>query len=88
VACKPKAATPSPAAWCINRGPTTSMNYFEPDKNHIELQIDNFDTVDEGRAHMESLPFRENPIGVNFDPDELVARFHAGDTMRERVRIE
>ena len=74
--------------WCINHGPTTSMYYFDPDKNQIELQIDNFDTVDEGRAYMESPAFHKNPIGVNFDPDELVARFQAGAPVRELVRIE
>jgi catechol 2,3-dioxygenase-like lactoylglutathione lyase family enzyme len=35
--------------WCINRGPTTSMCYRDPDGNQIELQIDNY-PVDEGRA--------------------------------------
>ena len=27
--------------FCINHGPTTSMYYFDPDKNQIELQVDN-----------------------------------------------
>jgi catechol-2,3-dioxygenase len=74
--------------WCINHGPTTSMYYFDPDRNQIELQIDNFDTVDEGRAYMESPAFGKNPIGVPFDPDELVARVRDGATLRELARID
>ena len=60
--------------WCINHGPTTSMYYRDPDKNQVELQIDNFDTVEEGRRYMESPAFRKNPIGVEFDPEALCAR--------------
>jgi catechol-2,3-dioxygenase len=74
--------------WCINHGPTTSMYYFDPDKNQIELQIDNFDTVDEGRAFMEGPVFQKNPIGVNFDPEQLVARFRGGATLRELAHID
>jgi catechol-2,3-dioxygenase len=74
--------------WCVNHGPTMSMYYFDPDKNQIELQIDNFDTVDQGRAFMESPAFRKNPVGINFDPDELVARFRAGTTVQELVRVD
>ena len=33
--------------WPINHGVTTSMYYRDPDKNRVELQIDNFATVAE-----------------------------------------
>lgn len=74
--------------WCINHGPTTSMYYFDPDRNQIELQIDNFETVDEGRAFMQSPAFQENPIGVTFDPEQLVRRFREGATLRELAPID
>ncbi len=74
--------------WCVNHGPTTSMYYFDPDNNQIELQIDNFGTVDEGRSFMESPAFHKNPIGVNFDPEQLVARFREGATLQELARID
>jgi len=64
--------------FCVNHGPTTSMYYRDPDGNRIELQIDNFATAEEGQAWMHSPAFDKNPIGVEFDPDQLVKRFEAG----------
>jgi len=64
--------------FCVNHGPTTSMYYRDPDGNRVELQIDNFPTAEEGYAWMKTPAFRDNPIGVEFDPDHLSARFRAG----------
>jgi catechol-2,3-dioxygenase len=64
----------------INHGPTTSMYYRDPDSNQIELQVDNFDTVEEGAAFLESDSFRKNPVGVVFDADDMAARLHAGES--------
>ena len=69
----------------INHGPTTSMYYVDPDGNRVELQIDNFATAEEGQAWMLSPAFDRNPIGVEFDPDDLVRRFHAGVPVAELV---
>ena len=33
--------------WCTNHGPTTSIYYGDPDGNQVELQVDNYDTVEE-----------------------------------------
>lgn len=64
--------------FCINHGPTTSMYYRDPDGNQIEMQVDNYATVDEATRFMESPAFEQNPIGVNYDPDELLEKFRAG----------
>src|SRR5258706_14696423 len=64
--------------WTINHGPTTSMYYRDPDSNQVELQVDNFPTVDELHAWFRSGAFAQNPIGVTFDADELVRKFKAG----------
>jgi catechol-2,3-dioxygenase len=69
----------------INHGPTTSMYYVDPDGNRVELQIDNFATAEEGQAWMLSPAFDRNPIGVEFDPDNLVRRFQAGVPVAELV---
>ena len=71
--------------FCVNHGPTTSMYYRDPDGNRIELQIDNFATAEEGQAWMLSAAFDKNPIGVEFDPDELVKKFRAGVPVAELV---
>lgn len=71
--------------FCVNHGPTTSMYYRGPDGNRVELQIDNFATAEEGQAWMCSPAFDRNPIGVEYDPDELVKRFKAGIPLAELV---
>ncbi len=66
--------------WCINHGPTTSMYYRDPDGNDIELQVDNFD--DERLTNwMRSDKFQKNPLGIEFDPDLLAAKYCAGETL-------
>lgn len=74
----------------INHGPTTSMYYADPDGNQIELQVDNYDTVEEATEFFYSAPFAENPIGVEFDPEDLLRRLRAGepeDELRRRPDV-
>jgi len=62
----------------INHGMTLSMYYRDPDGNKVELQIDNFATVEELKGFFRGNDFSKNPIGVSFDPDELARQYHAG----------
>jgi catechol-2,3-dioxygenase len=71
--------------WCINHGPTTSMYYKDPDDNRIEFQVDNFPTAEASNRWMRSGAFRANPIGVVFDPDDLLARYRAGEPLERLV---
>jgi hypothetical protein len=71
--------------YSINHGPTTSLYYSDPDGNRVELLVDNFATAEEGQAWMHSPAFERNPIGVAFDPDELVRRFRSGVPVAELV---
>ena len=72
--------------WCINHGPTTSMYYKDPDGSRIEFQADNFPTADAANQWMRSGEFAANPIGVVFDPDDLLARYQAGESLEELTR--
>lgn len=63
----------------INHGPTTSMYYADPDGNQIELQVDNYDDIEDATAFFYSEAFAVNPIGVEFDPEDLLARLRAGE---------
>ncbi len=54
------------------------MYYDDPDGNEVETQVDNFDTHEEGMAFIESESFAENPIGVDFDPEEFVRQVRSG----------
>jgi len=73
--------------WCVNHGPTTSMYYRDPDGNRVELLIDNFPTLAECKAFMEGPKFASNPIGVEFNPDDLAARFRAGVPVSELIAM-
>lgn len=68
--------TPS---YVINHGPTTSLYYEDPDRNQLEFQVENFDSVEESGKFFFSEAFAENPIGVEFDPEELLRRLRAGE---------
>src|SRR4030095_2827132 len=67
--------------WCINHGPTTSLYYKDPDGNRVELQIDNLPTAESVDKWMRSPEFAANPIGVIFDPEELLARYADGEAI-------
>jgi catechol-2,3-dioxygenase len=76
--------------WCVNHGPTTSIYYRDPDGNMLETQVDNFATVEEAAAFMESTRFAENPIGTDFDPEELIKALRAGvdeEVLKKRREI-
>ena len=63
----------------INHGPTTSIYYADPDGNQLEFQIDNYDNIEDATAFFYSPAFAENPIGVEFDPEDLLRRWRAGE---------
>lgn len=64
--------------WCIHHGITVSMYYADPDGNQMEFQVDCFEANDDANAFMAGPHFAANPIGVEFDPDEWLARIRAG----------
>ena len=69
----------------INHGPTTSMYYFDPDKNQVELQVDNV-PEEKFAEYFANGEFAANPIGITFDPDELAARYHAGEPVEQLLK--
>lgn len=64
--------------WTTNHGPGTSMYYRDPDGNQVECQVDNFDNMEDAIAFIEGPEFKVNPIGVDFDPEELFAKVDHG----------
>ena len=76
--------------WCVNHGPTTSMYYRDPDGNLLETQTDNFDTPEEANDFMASESFMQNPVGTDFDPQDLIRRLKAGEdhaSIKKRTEI-
>lgn len=72
---KEKGITPY---WCIHHGMTISMYYADPDGNQMEFQIDTFDSSEQANAFMHGRINAVNPIGVEYDPEDWLARMRAG----------
>jgi catechol-2,3-dioxygenase len=68
--------------WCIHHGVTASMYYTDPDGNQMEFQVDCLPSAEESSRYMYE-SFAKNPVGVEFDPDEWLARFRAGAAVSE-----
>lgn len=71
--------------WAVHHGTTMSLYYADPDGNRMEFQVD-CGTAEEATALMRSPAYAANPIGVLYDPDELVARFEAGEEEHTLLR--
>ncbi|MBK9163498.1 MAG: VOC family protein [Acidobacteria bacterium] len=63
--------------WCIHHGITVSMYYADPDGNQMEFQVDLLSSGEEASAFMKT-GFEVNPVGVEYDPDELLVSYRAG----------
>jgi hypothetical protein len=44
----------------------------------MELQVDAFPSSDEANAFMNGPGFAANPIGVEYDPEKILAKLRAG----------
>ncbi len=64
--------------WCIiHHGITASLYYADPDGNQMEFQVDSLSSSEEASSFMAAM-FSRNPLGVEFDPEEWLARLRAG----------
>jgi catechol 2,3-dioxygenase-like lactoylglutathione lyase family enzyme len=69
--------------WPINHGPTISLYYKDPDGNRLELQYDVFERNEDLDAFFASGAYVENFMGIIFDPEQMIARFEAGEPLAE-----
>ncbi len=72
--------------WCINHGPTTSMYYRDPDGNELEFQVENYGSLEEAGAFFYSDAFNANPIGIDFNPDDMLAKLRSGTPATELLK--
>lgn len=70
--------------WTINHGMNFSAYYRDPDGNQVELQIDAM-SPKAADDFMKSPSFAANPIGVDVDFDELLARFDGGESVESLI---
>lgn len=71
--------------WPVHHGITLSMYYRDPDGNRMEFQVD-AGTVAEATAFMKSDAFAASPAGVDYDPEELLARRRSGESEAQLLR--
>jgi catechol 2,3-dioxygenase-like lactoylglutathione lyase family enzyme len=64
--------------WRVHHGMTVSVYYQDPDGNRMEFQVDCCANPEEAHALMHSDAFAANPIGVDIDPDALLAQYKKG----------
>ncbi|WP_156688338.1 VOC family protein [Mycobacterium sp. Marseille-P9652] len=71
-------------ALTLNHIGTVSMYYRDPDGVLVELFCDAM-TPDQATETMSSPQFTKNPVGVPFDPDNLLERYLAGEPIARLV---
>jgi len=69
--------------WRIHHGVTLSLYYKDPDGNRMEFQVDCCETAEKANEYMLSDAFRANPVGVEIDPDALLAQYRSGIPMEQ-----
>ena len=71
--------------WCVHHGITVSMYYADPDGNQMEFQVECFESNDDANAFMSGPGFAENPIGVEYDPEDWLAQKKSGAPITSRL---
>jgi catechol-2,3-dioxygenase len=74
--------------WCVHHGITASMYYKDPDGNQMEFQVDCFESGDEAVGYMNGPKFEANPVGVEYDPEDWLARTRAGAPATELLNLQ
>ena len=64
--------------WPVHHGVTLSIYYQDPDGNRMEFQVDCCANSEEAHALMHSDAFAANPVGVEIDPEALLAQYRNG----------
>lgn len=72
--------------WCVHHGITVSMYYADPDGNQMEFQVDLFDSFEEASEFMK-IGFEANPVGVEYEPDDMLESYRAGVPQTELLKF-
>lgn len=66
--------------WAVHHGMSVSLYYADPDGNQMEFTVDVFPTKAEASAYFRGSKIGENPVGVEYDPDDWFARLRSGQS--------
>ncbi len=74
--------------WAVHHGMSASLYYADPDGNQMEFTVDAFATKAEASAFFHGSQIGENPVGVEYDPDEWLARLRCGTAESELLTFD
>lgn len=67
---------------------SASLYHADPDGNQMEFSVDCFAREAECTAYFKGDSIGENPVGVEFDPDEWLAKLRGGMAGTDLLRID
>ena len=73
--------------WRVHHGVTLSVYYRDPDGNRMEFQVDCCANADEAHAFMQTDAFAANPVGVEIDPEALLAQYRSGASAEQLLTM-
>jgi catechol-2,3-dioxygenase len=73
---------------CVNHGFTTSLYYRDPDRNELEIQVDNFETREAMNEWFATGAFDRNFFGHRFDPEDMVRLVEEGVPAKQILQQE
>ncbi|NJO55747.1 MAG: biphenyl 2,3-dioxygenase [Rhodospirillales bacterium] len=74
--------------WCVNHGISASLYYADPDGNQMEFSVDCFASKDECRDYFAGAAMGQNPVGIEYDPADWLARLRAGESEAALLAID
>jgi catechol-2,3-dioxygenase len=74
--------------WAVHHGMSASLYYADPDGNQMEFTVDAFPTKAEASAYFHGSQIGDNPVGVEYDPEDWLARLRDGTAERELLAID
>ncbi len=66
---------------------SASLYYADPDGNQMEFSVDCFADKADCTAYFKGEAIGQNPVGVEYDPDDWLAQLRAGASEAELLRI-
>ena len=73
--------------WAVHHGMSASLYYADPDGNQMEFTVDAFPTKAESAAYLHGSQMDANPVGVEYDPGDWLARLRGGAAETELLAV-
>ena len=73
--------------WAVHHGISASLYYADPNGNQMEFTVDAFPTKAESAAYLRGSQMDANPVGVEYDPGDWLARLRGGAAETELLAV-